>query len=332
VEIKPDFKYKCDKQDCEFHSIGFEKQEQLESHRNHAHPEIAEFGRDPAGYTIKAFANKLGLNPDGTTKTSPPTANTTIGDKSKTSPPASQSMARTATQQGIKASPAMSIIKTPQQQKTQAPTSAPKTLTKESPVAAKVEMDTFDNSDFDTNMMASIFDFDASSDEAIIKLGTDSSPSALTPSSSKSSNSRESDILESADVAVTVQLETTIGGGKSGMSNDLPAPAIITAVDWNIEAADLAQAGMLDGVDMSVLSFDPSSLLSTEVNEKKKDGTTLPEDMPFQDMFAQDDNGIYVFDAMDWQGNFGDHTSAVQQVGGSGDGILEWDDFLTGNS
>jgi hypothetical protein len=356
VEIKQEQKsrpFKCDKPNCEYQLTGFEQQQQLDEHKRNAHLEPMPFPDDPLKYSQELLAEQLGLNPDGSLKGSPKSKSAAVkgaasakgkkDSKTSTPPAGSQAMARSSTQPGIKSSPALSNIKTPQQQKAHAPTSAPKPESKESPSASKVEesTDPWANAAMDPDTLAQLFTVDSFVNaDSVLRTGLDSSPStALTPSSSKSSNSRESDILDSDHVNITlaVGLDTNMGGDKAaivGGGNDdtLPSTCIVSADDWTFQSADLMQAGFLDGVDMSSITLDVSSLTDAQPSTENKADPTVRPNIPYSDAFSfNESSGQWEFDAMDWNGTFGD-----AGVSSSNDpdatGIPGWDELMESTS
>jgi hypothetical protein len=120
-----------------------------------------------------------------------------------------------------------------------------------------------------------------------------------------------------------------VGGGND---DTLPSTCIVSADDWTFQSADLMQAGFLDGVDMSSITLDVSSLTDAQPSTENKADPTVRPNIPYSDAFSfNESSGQWEFDAMDWNGTFGD-----AGVSSSNDpdatGIPGWDELMESTS
>jgi len=199
--------FKCDDSNCEYSTKGFDTKLEMEEHKKMHYV----FPSDSLKYAKDSVAASLGLNPDGSV----------AGEKEKATPGkshveanTSQSMARSAT----KTSPSFSLLKGPKEAKMPAPTSAPKSETK-GVQGIKSEDEANGSAVISPVLMNDIFDLDALGglDFPSMPSTLDSSPSALTPSSSRDSNSsgtreKSSDILEQDKLNVKIAMDSQMAG------------------------------------------------------------------------------------------------------------------------
>jgi hypothetical protein len=232
--------------------------------------------------------------------------------KAMTPPATSQAMTRAPTQSGIKTSPAISGLKTPQQQKMPAPTSAPKADVKpETESAFKLDdADRWKNATIRPSELQDIFKpIEQATGDWLLR-NLDSSPSALTPSSSRdssSSGSRESDILEGDNLNVAIAIDPADANLEDG-------GMMFLAEHWQLDTTSATDLGseFLNDIDSLIVSGDGAAV----------DGAIPGSGKLFSDLFTTDDDGVEMLDLMDWDGAFGPN-AGLSDDGGSG--IPGWD-------
>jgi hypothetical protein len=164
--------FKCPTQNCEFSQRGFESQALLDEHKQQLHANFS----DPARHVTEIVASVL-------------LGDQTKRDDKKTTPKGSPANLRKTSPKG---SPAGGLRNTPQQK---APTSAPKNNAKE-----KEDEDPWKHAGMSAEDLRDSFNIEAfSAADHALMYGVDSSPSALTPSSSKDSSSTGSSTREATD-------------------------------------------------------------------------------------------------------------------------------------
>jgi hypothetical protein len=282
--------FKCPSHGCEFSQRGFESQALLDEHKHQLH---SNFSQDPAKHVTDIVAGVLlgnGVKKEDNTKTTPKGSPANVR---KTSP---------------KGSPALGGLRNTPQQKT-APTSAPKNETRE----IKEEDDPWKHAGMSADDLRETFNIEAFSaaDHALL-YGVDSSPSALTPSSSKDSSSTGSSTREATDALLAEP------AGKRALNANDPAgltmdPASMLVLTENLSLDFGSGVGALEALDDGGIEalieqgIDGFKGLEGLQGDLSMDG--LGDGIFGDDMMAVGSRGLAAsgetVDLMDWTNLFG---------------------------
>jgi hypothetical protein len=294
--------FKCD-QGCE---LGFSSADQLNLHIKQMHAVPV----DPLQYATENLAEVLGLNPDGTRKAQPNGKGAAgKSDKAMASPPKPGQKGAAGQKKGVKTSPAVANLKNPQQSKAPAPTSAPKTGAKTDDAGAENE-DSWANANITPSELYDTFKpMDNFTLDWVLKTSLNSSPSALTPSSSStrdsaSSHSRDSDIAEVDNINVTIAVDNP--------EFDQVDSTLIYLNDWNMENTDILETdpALLEelGIEPPKTSTKKSPTANNEVNPRWGGATgPIPASAPLiSDFFKEQEDGQLAMNVSEWENMFSD--------------------------
>jgi hypothetical protein len=229
--------FKCDQQGCEFAARGFATADELQMHKNEMHTVLPE---DGLKFSIDTLNNALGLDADGKRNTSP------------------ESKAK-----GLPKAQAVANLKGGKPQKSAGPTSAPKDDDVQPDSAwadSSISMDDF------TKLFSHPEPF--SSVDANLKNGLDTSPAALTPSSSRTSST---DVAEHSNINVKISYGSN-DAAPSSLAEADSAPHIVDADNWLDDLLNFeSSANATTDLDLLDTSMDGSTSKTVTEGGAEKD-------------------------------------------------------------